>query len=228
LKAQVAASELSRFPSRKDAEVPTVKICGIMALEDARAAVHYGADYLGFVFVPGRRRRMTIEQVRTILNALGSAAPPAVGLFVDEDPATVTSVASACGLSYVQLCGQESPEYCTALGLPVWKTIGLRSTEDYRRMAAYHVVRFVLEGAANGPGGTGQPWEWDLARQAPRTTPFLLAGGLTPQNVAEAIAKAQPWGVDVSSGVETNGKKDPEKIAAFIRQAKQTRIAIPQ
>ena len=202
---------------------PKVKICGIMALADAQAAVDHGADYLGFIFVKGRRRCMTVESTRAIIQALGAACPPPVGLFVDEDPATVRAVAAESGLQFAQLCGSETPVYCAALDVPHWKKINLRTAADYARMEPYaDAASFVLEGADNGPGGTGQTWDWALARAAPRDRPTLIAGGLDPANVSAAIAQAQPWGVDVSSGVETGGRKDPDKIAAFIRRARDT------
>ena len=201
---------------------PKVKICGIMAQPDAEAAVAYGADFLGFNFVKGRRRCMTVADTRKIIRSLGSACPPAVGLFLNEDPATVREIAATCGLQFVQLCGNESPDYCTGLNIPYWKVINLHSAEDYKRTHSYtEATAFVLEGADNGPGGTGQTWDWALASAAPRDRRFLIAGGLNPDNVSAAIAQARPWGVDVSSGVETGGRKDPDKIAAFIHQAKQ-------
>ncbi len=201
---------------------PKVKICGIMAPADAQAAVAAGADFLGFVFVKGRRRCMTVADTREIMQALGPSRPPAVGLFVDEAPATVGQIVRECALQFVQLCGAETPDYCAALGVPYWKVINLHSPADYERMAPYTgAAAFLLEGADNGPGGTGQTWDWGLAADAPRDRRVLIAGGLNPNNVAAAIAQARPWGVDVSSGVETGGKKDPEKIAAFIRLAKQ-------
>ena len=204
---------------------PKVKICGIMALADAQAAVAHGADFLGFIFVKGRRRCMTVEDTGEIIRELGSACPPAVGLFVNEDPATVRHIAAVSGLQYAQLCGGESPDYCAALGMMHWKVINLHSAEDYERMHPYRdATAFVLEGAANGPGGTGQTWNWSLAGGVPRDRRFLVAGGLSPDNVGTAVAKVQPWGVDVSSGVETDGKKDPDKIAAFIREARSTSL----
>ncbi len=200
---------------------PKVKICGIMALADAEAAVAHGADFLGFVFVKGRRRCMTVEATREIVRSVGSACPPSVGLFLNEDPTTVRHVAAASGLQFVQLCGSESPDYCTELNIPHWKVINLHTAADYDRLCPYtDAGAFVLEGADNGPGGTGQTWDWGLASAAPRDRRFLIAGGLSPANVGTAVAQVRPWGVDVSSGVETGGRKDPEKIAAFIREAK--------
>ena len=200
---------------------PKVKICGIMAQPDAEAAVAHGADFLGFNFVKGRRRCMTVADARGIIQALGSACPPTVGLFLNEDPTIVRDVVAACGLQFVQLCGNESPDYCTNLKIPYWKVINLHSAEDFERLHPYtDATAFLLEGADNGPGGTGQTWDWGLASAAPRDRRSLIAGGLNPDNVSAAIAQSQPWGVDVSSGVETNGMKDPDKIAAFIRRAK--------
>lgn len=201
---------------------PKVKICGIMALADAQAAVAHGADFLGLNFVKGRRRCLTVEKAREIVRGLGSACPTTVGLFVDEDPATVRGTLAECGLQYAQLCGAETPDYCANLGVPYWKVINLHSAADFARMEPYaDATAFLLEGADNRHGGTGQTWNYTLAAAAPRTRPTLLAGGLNPANVSAAISQAHPWGVDVSSGVETDGKKDPEKIAAFIRLAKQ-------
>ena len=201
---------------------PKVKICGIMTLTAAQAAVAHGADFLGLNFVKGRRRCLTVDKAREIIRGLGSACPTTVGLFVDEDPATVRGILAECGLQYAQLCGAETPAYCASLGVPYWKVINLHSPADYARMKPYaDAVAFLLEGADNRHGGTGQTWNYTLAAAAPRTRPTLLAGGLNPANVSAAIAQARPWGVDVSSGVETDGKKDPEKIAAFIRHAKQ-------
>ncbi len=205
------------------ANAPKVKICGLMALADAEAAAAHGADFLGFIFVKGRRRCMTVEDTGAIIRQLGSACPPAVGLFVNEDPATVRNVAAVSGLQYAQLCGAESPDYCAALGMMHWKVINLHSAEDYERMTPYtDATAFVLEGADNGPGGTGQTWDWSLGGGVPRDRRFLIAGGLSPDNVGAAVAQVQPWGVDVSSGVETGGRKDPDKIAAFIRRARDT------
>ena len=210
------------------ADAPKVKICGIMALADAEAAVAHGADFLGFIFVKGRRRCMTVEDTRKIIQALGSACPPTVGLFLDEDPATVRHVVTESGLQYAQLCGRESPDYCSELSIPYWKVVNLHSAADYDRMPPYTAAAaFVLEGADNGPGGTGQTWDWGLAGAAPRDRPALIAGGLSPDNVSAAIKQARPWGVDVSSGVETGGAKDPDKIAAFIRGAKDSQQLPP-
>lgn len=216
----------SRETRTKQAEersiAPKVKICGIMAPADAQAAAAHGADYLGLNFVKGRRRCLTVEKAREILRGLGSACLPSVGLFVNEDPVTVRGIVAECGLHYVQLCGAETPDYCAGLGVPYWKVINLHTPADFARMKLFaDAAAFLLEGADNGPGGTGQSWDYALAANAPRGRRTLIAGGLNPDNVSGAIAQARPWGVDVSSGVETNGKKDPEKIAAFIRLAKQ-------
>lgn len=202
---------------------PKIKICGIMTLTAAQAAVAHGADFLGLNFVKGRRRCLTVDKAREIIQGLGSACPTTVGLFVDEDPATVRGILAECGLQYAQLCGAETPDYCANLGVPYWKVINLHSAADYERMTPYtNATAFLLEGADNGPGGTGQAWNYALAANAPRERPVLIAGGLNPANVSAAISQARPWGVDVSSGVETNGKKDPEKIAAFIRRARES------
>lgn len=221
----MATQKTIAIGSEHDLETPRVKICGIMAPADAQAATVHGTDFLGLNFVKGRRRCLTVDKARDIIRPLGTACPPTVGLFLNEEPAVVRDVVAATGLQYVQLCGGESPDYCAALGVPYWKVINLHSAGDFERMDQYgDATAFLLEGADNGPGGTGKTWDWGLAGAAPRDRPALIAGGLNPDNVREAIARAHPWGVDVSSGVETNGKKDPDKIAAFIRQARDVSL----
>lgn len=200
-----------------------VKICGIMRWEDAVAALEAGADGLGFVFAPSRRR-VAPRQARNILSRLGRRPAFTAGIFVNEDPEAVRAVMEHCSLDYAQLCGDEPPAYCRQLGLPVIKSFpvqeGAKLLED---LAAYEdaAERFLLDSHAAGMrGGTGRPFDWALAQEPARRYQVMLAGGLRPENVAQAIALVRPWGVDVSSGVETEGRKDPAKIDAFIRAVK--------
>ena len=163
------------------ADAPKVKICGIMALADAEAAVAHGADFLGFIFVKGRRRCMTVETTRDIIRALGSACPPTVGLFLDEDLATVRHVVKEGGLQYAQLCGSESPDYCSELSIPYWKVVNLHSAADYDRYASVYCGRSICAGRGRQRAGRHRS---DLGlgacALAPRDRPFLIAGGLTP------------------------------------------------
>jgi phosphoribosylanthranilate isomerase len=209
-----------------------VKICGLQDEATALAAAAAGADFLGFVFAPSRRR-ITPERARSIIAAVraraGTRAPRMVGVFVDECPLLVADVAAYCGLDFVQLCGDESPSYLRRLGTPVLLSRQTRGEATLAALAPYRdlAAMFLLDAASPAArGGTGRLCDWATASLAARRYPVLLAGGLTPTNVADAIAAVRPAGVDVSSGVETDGGKDPDKIAAFIREAKQAGPAV--
>lgn len=204
---------------------PKVKICGITNLEDAMAAVEAGADALGFNFYRESPRFVKSDVVKRIVAQL----PPfvtAVGVFVNEDVKIVRDWMDDCGLALAQLHGDEAAAYCDLLGRPVLKAIRLKDRGSLLAVAEYRgrarVRGFVLDAfSATSYGGTGQVADWDLAAEVARSTCVILAGGLTPENVAEAIQKVQPYGVDVSSGVESRpGKKDHKKLRAFIEAAK--------
>lgn len=201
--------------------VVQVKICGLRDLANARAAVEAGADYLGFVFAP-TRRYVSPDVVRSIVGELPDTVAR-VGLFVNEAPETIRQVISTCALDYVQLCGDESPEFCRDLGVPVIRSLRVRGPEIATEVEAYagRVAWCQLDGyQPQARGGTGTTFDWQLAAPLTGRCRIMLAGGLGPENVSEAIRIARPWGVDVSSGVETDGRKDPAKIYAFVRAAK--------
>jgi phosphoribosylanthranilate isomerase len=195
-----------------------IKICGITNLTDAQLAAELGAHALGFIFYPKSPRSIAPEAVREIIRQL----PPfvaTVGVFVDENAPRVREIASLAGLDWVQLHGQETPDYCRSLGHRVIKGFRIKGPEslaqltDYREAAQALLLDTYKPGT---PGGTGETFDWDLARQAKKYGAIILAGGLTPANVAQAIRVAQPMAVDVASGVEAApGKKDPEKLRAF-------------
>lgn len=197
-----------------------VKICGISDVENALMAAEAGADAIGLVFAPSRRR-VTVEQAREIVDAL----PPfvtKVGLFVDEDPARIEEVADACRLDVVQLHGSESPGFCAALGRTVIKAIRVKDAASLAVMDGYRVAGFLLDSYhPEVAGGTGRTFDWDLAEQVSGRYRVILSGGLTPANVTEAIEKVRPHGVDVSSGVETDGRKDPAKIREFVMRVRE-------
>lgn len=206
-----------------------VKICGVRTPEQAIAAAEAGADYIGLIFYPQSHRLVTPEQAAAITGALrkrreaGKHAPKAVGVFVNEPPEKINALAQACGLDLAQLSGDESPAICRAIHMPVMKAARPRSLDDLAHLAAYRpgVQAFLLDTPIAGMwGGTGAVGDWSLARELARRSPTLLAGGLTPENVGAAIQAVQPWGVDVSSGVETNGTKDTAKIQAFLAAAR--------
>lgn len=197
-----------------------VKICGISDVGNALVAAEAGADAIGLVFAPSRRR-VTVEQAREIVDAL----PPfvtKVGLFVDEDPARIEEVADACRLDVVQLHGSESPGFCAALGRTVIKAIRVKDAASLAVMDGYRVAGFLLDSYhPEVAGGTGRTFDWDLAEQVSGRYRVILSGGLTPANVTEAIEKVRPHGVDVSSGVETDGRKDPAKIREFVMRVRE-------
>lgn len=202
-----------------------IKICGITNVEDALAAVEAGADALGFVFHRESPRRVVLDVVRRIVGQLPPFVLP-VGVFVNEDLKTVRDLMDGCGLALAQLHGDETAAYCEALGRPALKAIRLRDRGTFLAMAEYkgraQVRGFVVDASSDTLyGGTGRVADWDLAAEAAKASLVLLAGGLTPENVTEAIQKVRPYGVDVSSGVESRpGKKDHTKIRAFINAAK--------
>jgi phosphoribosylanthranilate isomerase len=197
-----------------------IKICGITNLEDALLAADLGVDALGFIFYPPSPRSVAPDAARDIIAQL----PPfvtTVGVFVDEDAATVQELAARVGLDWLQLHGKETPEYCRSLDRRVIKVFRIRDESSLADLAAYQgaAQAFLLDTYKKGQvGGTGETFNWDLAREAKKYGPIILAGGLTAENVARAIAAAQPRAVDLASGVEAYpGKKDPEKLRAFFK-----------
>ena len=221
-----------------------VKICGIQHREDALVAARAGFDLMGLVFVPQRRRRLEVAAAAEIvahLRAAISNPPRMVGLFADQPLGEVNRVIKSCGLDLAQLCGQESPDYARQViaesGAEVIKVLHVsvadtsgaadaspRETDLEARLLRYREAgcHITLDRLVEGlQGGTGQSFDWEVAAGLSRKGHrFLLAGGLTPDNVAQAVAQVAPWGVDVSSGVETGGQKDPAKIRSFIRNAR--------
>ncbi len=195
-----------------------IKICGVTNLEDAQLAADLGADALGFIFYSSSPRSITPDAARAIIAQL----PPfvtTVGVFVDEAAAVVKELAAAVGLDWVQLHGQETPDYCKSLGRRVIKGFRIRDENSLTGLAAYRgaVQALLLDTYKKGlVGGTGEIFDWHLAKEAGQYGPIILAGGLTPENVARAVALARPQAVDVASGVEAApGKKDPERLRAF-------------
>ena len=202
--------------------IPKIKICGIGNEADAQVAGRLGVDALGFVFARSPRR-VDPERVRKICLSL----PPfinTVGVFVDEDPSMVREVADFCGLQWVQLHGKESPGYCRQLGLRVLKAFRIRNEAGIGELDAYRgcAAGFVLDTYVQGKaGGTGKTFEWRLAEEALTYGPVILSGGLTPANVRQAVEQVRPYGVDVSSGVESApGVKDHDKMKQFVQQVR--------
>jgi phosphoribosylanthranilate isomerase len=197
-----------------------VKICGITRLEDGLAAARLGADWLGFNFWPRSRRYLAPAAAAPIVAALPPEVLP-VGVFVDPTLDELLAAIRASGVRAVQLHGDEPPELCASLPVPVVKGIRVRDARSLAALAAYEVQGFLLDSATPGYGGSGTTFDWALAAEAAAAVPLWLAGGLTPANVGEAVRRVRPCGVDVASGVESApGVKDLARVEAFIRNAK--------
>ncbi|MCX7722094.1 MAG: phosphoribosylanthranilate isomerase [Verrucomicrobiae bacterium] len=200
-----------------------VKICGITSLADALAAVEAGADALGFMFYVRSPRYIRPELAAEISERLPGYVTR-VGVFVDAPAESVKAVLGVCRLDLLQFHGDEPPEYCRQFGVPTMKAFRMRDADSLRALPMYDTEFWLLDAYVPGlPGGTGEVFNWQLAVAAKSLgRPFFLAGGLTPDNVAEAVRLVRPYGVDVSSGVESApGKKDPAKLRAFVWAAKQ-------
>lgn len=207
-----------------------VKTCGLRRPEDINAAVEAGADMLGFIFHEPSYRYIQPQQVPALLQTSeryiglpeGQTTPDLVGVFVNKEADFINEVAEQVGLHFVQLHGNETPEFCQKIKRPVIKALHLREETDLKRIEAYQQVawRLLLDTPTPEWGGTGVTHDWERAHRAAQRSRILLAGGLTAENVAEAIHVVSPWGVDVSSGIETNKQKDANKIRAFIAQVR--------
>lgn len=209
-----------------------IKICGLRTIDRALAAATAGADLIGLVFAPSRRR-VTVAEAQAIAAAVRTLPPPRpliVGLFVNEPAHVIAEIARTVGLEAIQLSGDEPADFSIPIELPLIKAIRMTGdpTEEawLARIAATKpatgnrlptMTALVDAHIAGVYGGTGQQADWQRAAHLARRVPTLLAGGLTPANVAQAIAVVNPLGVDVSSGVERDGQKDPELMAAFVR-----------
>lgn len=207
-----------------------IKICGITGVTYARAAIEAGADLIGVVFAPSPRK-VTYRKAREIVAAVKEYYFPVVGVFVNTPAAAVNAAAADCGLDWVQLSGDENWEYCRQIEKPLIKAIHimpdwneeelLAHLEEGKRVLGDRAPIYLLDTSAeNKYGGTGKVFAWEIARRAAVKYPVIIAGGLKPQNVGEVVSSLKPWGVDVSSGVESRGVKDTAKIKTFVQAAR--------
>jgi phosphoribosylanthranilate isomerase len=202
-----------------------IKICGITNAGDAAVAVAAGADALGFVLYRKSPRFVEPTVVRNIVAGLPPFIIP-IGVFVNEDASVVRKLVDECGLALAQLHGDETAAYCETLERPALKALRLKNRGTLLAIAEFkgqaNVRGLVIDAFSEQTyGGTGRTVDWSLAAAAAGSAPILLAGGLTPANVSDAIQQVHPYGVDVSSGVEASpGKKDPAKLRAFIEAAR--------
>jgi phosphoribosylanthranilate isomerase len=204
-----------------------IKICGITEVAYAQASIEAGADLIGVVLAPSSRQ-VTYEKAREIVVAVKKHYFPVVGVFVNMPEAAVNVVAAFCGLDWVQLSGNESWEYCQQIEKPVIKAVHIMPDWDEEKLLA-HLEEGQKKLGDRSPiylldtfvedkyGGTGQAFAWKIGRRAAAKYPAIIAGGLQPENVGEVVSGLKPWGVDVSSGVESHGVKDVAKIKAFVQ-----------
>lgn len=202
-----------------------VKVCGVTLPDDAARVAAAGVDFIGLNFWDKSKRYLAPERapmIASVARAMGS--PKLVGVFVDPDVEEVEAIMAQVDLDIIQLHGDETPDEVKRISLavfrPVWKAIAVRSAKDLAHLDAWPAEAILLDAPTPGRGGAGAKFDWSLAREARERFPkinFVLAGGLTPENVGSAIATAEPWAVDVASGVEAApGVKDAAKLAAFI------------
>lgn len=201
-----------------------IKVCGITCKEDARAAVAAGADGLGFIFVKQSPRLVDPDIVRAITGEL----PPfvnSIGVFYDEEIEVVEEIINYCHLTLVQLHGSESPEYCRSVSRPVIKSFSVHPETESQELATYSEVAsgFLLDTYHKDmAGGTGKVFDWKLVEQIQPPGPVILAGGLNPENVGDAIRLVKPFAVDVNSGVEYQpGRKDTDKLKSFADEVRR-------
>jgi phosphoribosylanthranilate isomerase len=198
---------------------PRVKICGVTRLEDALQAARLGADALGFNFWPGSKRFLAPAAARSIVERLPPFVTP-VGVFVNQPEAEIRRAAEESGVRVLQLHGDEPPELCARLPLPVVKAVRVGGALPLDALRAYPVAAFLLDAPSAGYGGSGATFDWSLAEGVAGLGPLILAGGLTPENVAAAVRRVRPYAVDVASGVESApGVKDVSKMTRFIAAA---------
>ncbi|MGZ3618119.1 MAG: bifunctional indole-3-glycerol-phosphate synthase TrpC/phosphoribosylanthranilate isomerase TrpF [Ktedonobacteraceae bacterium] len=204
-----------------------VKICGLSTTDQILTASDSGVDLLGLMFYEPSSRYIQPQVAKEILKTFedGQNSPDTVGIFVNKEAGYINDVVDDVGLHFVQLHGDESPEFCTHIHRPVIKALRLNENSHPHLVEAYFqsTWRILLDTPTLKWGGTGETHDWVLAHSIAQKTPIFLAGGLTPANVGEAIQQVHPWGVDVSSGVETHGKKDIKKIRAFVENTRNSR-----
>lgn len=216
-----------------------IKICGIQDAKHAISAAEEGADAVGLNFVPSSKREVTINQAKNLLAKLRATAsgsypvPEIVGLFADQPFEDVNAIAETLELDAVQLCGAEGMSYCNRISVPIYKTIPIDLTVPRSVILPKLMIglqRHTLAGhkpildtkIGESYGGTGTPFDWELAASLSPSFNFSVAGGLTPDNVSGAIKSIRPWGVDTSSGVENESGKEEGLIRAFIRTVRST------
>ena len=211
-----------------------IKICGIRDENHALAAIEAGADFIGLVFAPSKRQ-VSPAKAREIASAVkkNNDTAKVAGVFVNAPTSRVNELTDFCTLDWVQLSGDESWEYCHELKKAIIKVIHVSSGQKtdeilaaietgYQLLPEKELICLLDSRVGGAYGGTGQVFNWQLAREVSVRFPVMIAGGLTPANVGQLVREVQPWGVDVSTGVESNGLKDTSKIKAFVKAVRST------
>ena len=214
-----------------------LKICGLMDYHSASIAVDSGADFLGFVFFPGARRCLEVKNAKKIIDKLKTKhqnkLPNLVGLFANQKSERVNKIVGNLDLDLAQICGDETFEYVKAINIPTIKQVKVvehaqidlsiaNVREQIESALSYGSMVVLDKYESNSYGGTGKKFNWDIAAKLSANYDLILAGGLDCDNINEAISKVGPWGVDVSSGIETNGIKDGDKIRKFASSVLQS------
>lgn len=198
-----------------------VKVCGMMREEDIFYANELQPDYVGFIFAPSRRQ-ITVEKAMALVEKLDKKIKK-VGVFVNPSMKEVAGIAKACGLDVLQFHGDEKPQEINFPLYEVWKSFRIKDSKSIEKLEDYSVEGYLLDTYVKGmQGGTGKAFNWDIVSEVAGRKPIILAGGLTPENLQKAIMKVRPKVVDVSSGIETNGYKDFNKMKIFIEKARRS------
>lgn len=199
-----------------------IKICGVRSLDEAQAVIEGGADFVGFQFIPFAKRKISVEEAVKIIKKLPSNIQY-VGVFVNEQAKIVNGIAAKCKLTYIQLHGDEPPQYCRLMKFPVIKAFEVRNTLDLSLFKSYQgiVNKFLLDTPHDKSRRPGETFDFNLAIEPCKKYQIMIAGGLSVKNVKRAIRLLHPWGVDVSGSIRERGRIDLKKVEKFVQTVRR-------